>query len=124
MYQPHYPFIIALSQSLKKYLNTCLDSKQNNITLTAGGGISIAQSPTSNWTITNLSQGLLYDNTDNNIIMDNLAINLSMRLNVSNLSVVDELTTSTLIGNSTKICSIGTAAAFAHKIIFLILHML
>ena len=119
MYQPHYPFIIALSQSLKKYLNTCLDSKQNNITLTAGGGISIAQSPTSNWTITNLSQGLLHDNTDNSIIMDNLAetINLSMRLNVSNLSVVDELTTSTLIGNSTKICSIGTAAAFAHKII-------
>ena len=69
----------SLTKNKIVILNTCLislsDNKQDNITLNAGGGISISQSPTNTWTITNLCDGLLYGNTDNYI--DNLNVTMN-----------------------------------------------
>ena len=52
--------------------------------------------------ITNLSDGLLYDNTDDNIIIGNVneTMNLSTRLNVSYINVENEIKTSSIVTSS------------------------
>ena len=108
-------------------LYTCLNSKQDNTALLAGGGINIAHLPTKTWPLTNLSEVLLYDNTDNNIIKEKFreTLRLSTRLNVPNICVENKISTNKLVANKIKLGSIdkgnddqwrGAIAPGAHEV--------
>ena len=93
------------------------NNKQDNITLVAGNNISISNL-NSSWTIEAIATGGQYSNPDNNLVINNVSdtINLSTKINVSNISVGEITSGWTKIGLLTG--TLNQTANFAHKNFF------